>query len=41
MVPYPTKKFLTFYTRRFLGARQPLCGNGVTSRNTETVMPAD
>src|SRR3954469_25131475 len=27
------------YTRRFLGARQPLCGSGVTSSITFTVRP--
>src|SRR5262245_33368099 len=31
---------LYYYTRRFLGGRQPLCGMGVTSRMERTFMPA-
>src|SRR6266481_1704776 len=29
-----------YYTRRFFGGRQPLCGNGVTSSMALTVSPA-
>src|SRR5262245_42594830 len=33
-------EFLTYYTRRFLRGRQPLCGNGVMSSIDLTFRPA-
>jgi len=35
------KEVAAHYTRRFFGGRQPLCGNGVTSRKIEMRNPAD